>query len=192
MQAIQYVKSFRSNRNDAQTVAHDALDTWDQCDFEVCGMNELLKDQKLRRLYFDFDDMKTVDDVREVLLWLKGLSAVFGRVCYAGYTLNEDVSDDCIGLIEEPGDYKYHDVSIHAVFPDTRIDNDEMHEIMTSGNYVVNRFVDKKVYKRTGMQQLLRHPYAQKNDSSFHTNSPKTEQRSIIIFIITVKRHLVK
>ena len=161
---ISYTKFFNSNRKlDVQTVSFDEIDAWDSYDFESNGMNELLNQAEYRRLYFDFDDMKTQSDVNEVMSWLNEISIVFGRVCYAGYTTDESIDDACIAYINATEGY--HTISVHAVFPDTCMNNDEMVEIFTSGEYNISRFVDKKVYKATGKQQLLRHPYSPKMKS---------------------------
>ena len=140
------------------------LDTWDAFDFNENGLCEMFKDQQYRRLYFDFDDMQTQDELNEILSWLNSLTCVFGHVQYAGYTTDANVHDDNIAFIKDSNKYEYHKISVHAVFPETAIDNNELYEIMKSGRYNINHFIDTKVYKETGKQQLLRHPYAPKND----------------------------
>ena len=170
---ISYIKTFKSSRSEAKTVSHEEFNSWKPKDFDE-GMNEILKDQEYRRLYFDFDDMKTKDDLDEVINWLKGLSSVFGRVCYAGYTTNEDIYQNeeyqkFIGFVDEDLQKKfdYHVISVHAVFPDSCINTNELYEICCEKTeYDLNRFVDKKVYKKLGMNQLLRHPFSPKNQNS--------------------------
>ena len=127
---INYIKNFRSDRNDFKTVSHKELDSWNPSDFEINGMNELLKDQEYRRLYFDFDDMKTKEELDEVVNWLNELSETFGRVCYAGYTTDESICNDNIAQIDKDlqTKYKYHTISVHAVFPDTCVNNNDLWE----------------------------------------------------------------
>ena len=165
MAKIEYVKMFSDNRSNSQLISHDMLDLWDSYDFNENGLCEILKDQQYRRLYFDFDDIKSRAELTEVAFWINGLATVFGRYCEAGYTTIEDLKSlPNMAYIEDTKGFKYHSISMHVVFPDTCIDNNELYEIMHSGKYITNRFVDTKVYKETGKQQLLRHPYAPKND----------------------------
>ena len=168
---ISYIQNFTDNRSKAKIISHEELDSWSSSDFNNKHMNEILLNQKTRRLYFDFDDMKNLEELDEVISWLNSLSIVFGRVCYAGYTTDESIYDNeeytkYIGFVDEDlqKKFKFHTISVHAVFPDTCIDNNELVEIMTSGRYDINRFVDVKVYKETGKNQLLRHPFSPKNN----------------------------
>ena len=72
-------------------------------------------------------------------------------------------------------------LSMHAVFPYTRIATNELNDIMSTDTYDVcfKYLADDGVYKTVGKthEQLLRHPYANKYE--FDKNHPKDEYKGV-------------
>ena len=179
MTAIYYVRELYSKRNtteDCPSVTFTELDSWCYNDFVKNGFFETLKSQEYVHLYFDFDfkhEDNTLERVTEVLSKLNSIKSIFGEYYLAGYCFHDDDLDvnvyDSLPeeikpyIVKKSADYG-KDISFHVVFPETRILKDELHDIMKSGSYI-NPFIelaDMSVYKRSGMDQLLRHPYARK------------------------------
>lgn len=179
MTAIYYVRELFSKRDtteDCFSVTFTELDSWCYNDFVKNGFFETLKSQEYVHLYFDFDfkhEDNTLERVTEVLSKLNSIKSIFGEYYLAGYCFHDDDLDvnvyDSLPeelkpyIVKKSADYG-KDISFHVVFPETRILKDELHDIMKSGSYI-NPFIelaDMSVYKRSGMDQLLRHPYARK------------------------------
>lgn len=174
MATIKFVKYIKTARK-YETVEHDRLDLWTWEEFEKNGMFESLKDLEYVHLYFDFDfhfeDDNVKESVEKIVSVLDELKPVFGDYHYAGYCcdymLYFDLVDfnDCIELKDDSDLGKK--LSFHVVYPETRISQDELCDIMTSNNYsdLFNNLADGKVYKNSNKEQLLRHPYAHKYQS---------------------------
>lgn len=136
------------------------------------GFNEFFgyNNEKLKRksedvhLYFDFDEIKSEEELKSVLEWLDQLRETFGNYSIGGYTNNEDIRDNFgLKLVPDGG----HFVSMHVVFYETRISSKELIDIMkhTVGKGFITEGVhplcDYNVYKLDS-RQCFRHVLSNK------------------------------
>lgn len=172
-------------------VTHDVLDTWTHKDFVENGMFESLMDQQFRRLYFDLDfkfkDKNIAEKAKKCYNWLCSLEKTFGDCALCGYCADEQLYNDLgrilkcvIELKKDLKDCEGNEtaLSIHAVFYETRMDANEVYEIMKSDKYCVgirgflegDEF-DTSVYEEYNAEdlkeRLFRHPYANKYKFAF-------------------------
>ena len=165
---INYVMNMAAMRC-YKTITHDELNKWD---FPT-PLFESIKDNQYVHLYFDFDfdfDRAPNVDYDDLYSKLEALEYAFGDFAMAGYCCDKKVYDRfnscfkmCITL-KDKTDKLDKAVSMHVYYPYTRILRDELHEIMASkrcSNGLI-QLTDVSVYKRTGKEQLFRHPYANK------------------------------
>lgn len=176
---INYIKYFKGSHTCKNPVTHDKLDTWTFNDFYNNGFTEVLNKQHYRRLYMDFDDLKTVEDYLSVEMWLDDLSeALKSKYAICGYTTDIDFHNNLkrthkfIQYIDPNSDeFKgynkdFHTISIHVVFYEIVMSVKDMYSIFGENQDTydnVNKFVDRKVYKEdANKDQLLRHPFSHK------------------------------
>ena len=156
-----------------KTATHDDIDAWDSTDFERNGLYEVLEDNDVRRLYFDFDDLHTIDEFDTAFNAMDALMKVFGDYAILGTTTDPNIANTYKLTLTyiDPEDHEarypnysqeLHDISVHVVFYTTCMRTDEMLEFVTSGKYDIGCTPDTAVYKGVGMRQLLRHPCANK------------------------------
>ena len=168
---IKYVKNYKGARY-YKFITHNQLNDWYFEDFVNNGMFESLKDQDFVHLYFDFDFHSDDEDisskVNSIINTLDSFKELFGRYYFAGYCCSSDLYKSldvsfkkCIELKNINLDKV---LSFHVVFPETKILQNELCDIMTPGKYnnSLEGIADKKVYKHSDKEQLLRHPYAHK------------------------------
>lgn len=58
------------------------------------GFNEFLISEEYVHLYFDFDSIKTTEELDDVINWLNSLKEVFGEYSFGGYTDNESIANN--------------------------------------------------------------------------------------------------
>lgn len=77
------------------------------------GFIEFLISEKYVHLYFDFDSIKTIDELDDVLKWLESLKEIFGDYSYGGYTDDESIAEKYGFRFYKEG---AHFVSMHVVY----------------------------------------------------------------------------
>ena len=176
---INYIKYFKGSHTCTKPITHDELDKWTFNDFYNNGFTEVLNKGEYRRLYMDFDELKTVEDYISVEKWLNKLQRVIGSdYAICGYTTDKDFLNNLkrtrkfIQYID-PKDDKFkgyntdfHTISIHVVFYEIVMSVEDIYSIFGENQDTydnVNEFVDRKVYKEdANKDQLLRHPFSHK------------------------------
>ena len=98
----------------------------DDYDFNQ-GFIEFLISEDYVHLYFDFDSISNEVEFEEVLTWLSELSETFGKFTIGGYTDNETMSNSYGFRLYPRGN---HFLSMHVVFPETRISTTDLSLIM--------------------------------------------------------------
>ena len=176
---IRFVKFVKTARN-YDSIEHTQLDKWTDDEFVRRGMFESLLNLSHVHLYFDFDfhheDVNISSSVKDLQQTLDELSSVFGEYKYAGYCCDKALYEE-LGEFAKWIELKSNDLgkslSFHVVFPNTSISQDELCEIITSGNYKdpFGGLMDVKVYKQSSKEQLLRHPYAHKYEKPNSTSA---------------------
>ena len=73
-----------------KTISFDDIDDYDF----MKGFTEFLINVDYVHLYFDFDQIKTQDDLTDVFDWLYKLEEVFGEFTYDGYTNDQEIASD--------------------------------------------------------------------------------------------------
>ena len=97
------------------TITFDNLDKLSPEDFQK-GFNESILNEDYVHLYFDFDQIKSTDELDSVFEWLADLTDVFGEHTYGGYTDDEEVADSYGFRLFPEGNYF---VSIHVIYYQT-------------------------------------------------------------------------
>ena len=155
-------------------ITHEDIDNYD---FQKHFIEVLDKPEYIRP-YFDFDDIETIEDYKEVISWLDSLDIVFGPYAIGGYTKIEDFTEYGFKLIPEA----HHILSFHVVFYTTKIKSSWIIELMkteTKDNNKrfiydnINKFCDPNVYK-LNTRQLMRHPLSDKYYKKKYTDNKTT------------------
>ena len=99
----------------------------DNYNFEENGFIEFLVSEDYVHLYFDFDSIKSDNEFNDILNWLSDLTETFGHFSIGGYTNDEFMSNSYGFRLFPEGN---HFLSIHVVFPDSRISTKDLVMIM--------------------------------------------------------------
>lgn len=153
----------------------------DKYDFNK-GFAEFLISEENVHLYFDFDSIKSREELLDVFGWLKSLEPIFGKYSAGGYTDDESIAEEFQLRYYKEGN---HFVSMHTVFYTTAISTKDLVAIMnhtkkkgysTKG---IHKLCDPNVYKLVSkkddqtIRQLFRHVLS---DKIFKPNDPKNKQ----------------
>ena len=104
-------------------ITHEDVNNYD---FEHNNFIELMFKPEYVRLYFDFDEIETIEDYNNVIEWLDTLKDVFGEYAIGGYTKIEAFTQYGFKLIKEAE----KTVSFHVVFYESMIKSSWLIEIM--------------------------------------------------------------
>ena len=140
------------------TITFDNLDKLSPEDFQK-GFNESILNEDYVHLYFDFDQIKSTDELDSVFEWLADLTDVFGEYTYGGYTDNKEVAYGYGFRLFPEGN---HFVSMHVIFYQTRISTDDLMTIVEKDIKKNHPLVDPAVYKPKSSRQLFRHVLSNK------------------------------
>ena len=135
------------------------------------GFLECHKDLEFVHLYFDFDNISSEAEYKDIINYLDTLKVVFGDYSIGGYTNNIDFSNN-LG-------FKYIEnakkiISFHVIFYTTAISVEDLIDIMIFDNkknpqkYIVNSVCDKSIY-RINKRRMFRHVLS---DKIFAANNP--------------------
>ena len=168
-----------------QYISFDELNDYD---FSK-GFTEYLIKEPYVHLYFDFDEIKNINDLADVFDFLYSLEKVFSEFNYGGYTNDKTLSDD-YGLRFIENDK--HFVSMHVIFPHSCIASQELEEIMKykDGQFIYNihPLVDFNVYKLSS-RQLFRHVLS---DKIISLNSKENKQNHGFLVDAKPSDHIVQ
>lgn len=160
---ITWVPRIQGNDSTPGFIRHMPYDQIDKFDFENNSFFEYLINLDRVHPYFDFDDVKTLEQYKSVLDWLRLLKASLGNYAIGGYTSKEDIA--------EYSDLKYiknahHIASFHVVFYEVSVSAKLLMEVMKAKNKEflatnVHELADSNVYKLE-TKQKFRHPLSNK------------------------------
>ena len=151
--SIQYFLQIKENsRKTPLEISHQEIDEYD---FQDQAFNEVLKDRKNIRLYFDVDEIQDESQYKELTDWFESLTDVFGPYSIGGYTNDQDFAD-AHGFRFIEGDS--HFLSAHIIYYTTMLSTEDLLEITAKRfkDYVVSEYVDPNVYKLAS-RQVFRH-----------------------------------
>ena len=97
------------------TISFDDLDKLSTDDIQK-GFNVVILNEDYIHLYFDFDQIKSIDELDSVFEWLADLTDVFGEHTYGGFTDDDEVADSYGFTLFPEGNYF---VSIHVIYYQT-------------------------------------------------------------------------
>ena len=151
-----------------------SFDEVDKYDFRK-GFNEFIKNESFVHLYFDFDQIKSEEELLDVFKWLDSLKNTFGDYSIGGYSDSIEIS--------KKYDFKYiqdggHYLSMHVVFYTTRINSSELVQIMkhtTKKGFAtkgIHPLCDPAPYK-LNKRQVFRHVLSDKIFNSGNENNRK-------------------
>ena len=100
-------------------------------------------------MYFDFDQITTIDELENVFEWLADLTNVFGEYSYGGYTDDEEVADSYGLRLYPEGN---HFASIHVIYYQTRITTDDLLKIVEKDIKKNHLLIDTSVYRAKSMR----------------------------------------
>ncbi len=129
----------RPNNFQPKLISFNNIDNYD---FNK-GFNEFLISEEYVHLYFDFDSIKTTEELDDVINWLNSLKEVFGEYSFGGYTDNESIANNYGFRYYKEGN---HFVSMHVVYYNTAISSKDLVNIM--------KHTEKKGYSTKGVHYL--------------------------------------
>ena len=163
----------------------------DKLDFEKMNNHgksfvEFLIKEEYVHLYFDIDDVKTLEEYLCFNSWLLKISEIFGKFSIGGYTNNKEFSIGGYTNNKEFAEYGYRfwqesekTLSLHVVFYESCISSADLTDIMKMKNgkfinYEINPLCDGNVYKLNS-RQAFRHVlsdkiYNRKDDEKYKEN----------------------
>ena len=173
---IRYFNHFTHEKGDAdiKTITSDELDKQNTNFFDQ-GFNEVLSTSGLHRLYFDIELNEYIDDdwLEIVIIWLNELAEKLKTTYKAcGYTKSEKIikqynTNDKVKqqlMLEYKQDSSIeHVVSFHVYFKKV-FETKDIFKVFNGYKdfLLIQEGVDLNVYKREGVNQYLRHPFAKK------------------------------
>jgi hypothetical protein len=167
---INWARKFDISTNyDFKPMSHDEVDKRPKSFFQE-GFSEFIVKPDFVRPYFDYDDLKSIEEFNECKKQLDEWSKVFGPYSYGGYSYDEEVADEIdVTFIEKlklTGP-KQHFISLHLVYYESKIKAIDLREFAKTkdGRYVNQKFApksDPNVYDKLSSRQALRHPLSPK------------------------------
>ena len=101
-----------------KSISSDDIDDYDF----TKGFTEFFINVDNVHLYFDFDQIKTQDDLIDLFDWLYKLEEVFGEFTYGGYSNDQEIANDYeLRYIENDEHY----VSMHVIYHTTCISSND-------------------------------------------------------------------